>query len=399
MKSLTAELAALEGRLPAYPEPPPISALAQEIAVFVGRRSDQTERSTNPSSVFEMELDAEVQGLNRQYEDLQTTVYDYLARHRAVAKLRARIASAVVGLTIALCVLVTWSALPQKPNPGLAEPLALDTAPTSKVRSLPLSNDKIAAETPMPAATPTPDTALATTPSQTAIGPMPPPSSPLISQVIAPTSVLANRPQTPAAPPLTNAPVQATSAEKSGTSQPKQSVTKEAAIFAVEDSPPAKADKQENEHKPSQPAKTGDTSPVKRVVDPVSIKSQPVAKVVTKPTRSDAASERSNKGGAEEGKRADETKSKATSNGLASASTDAGPKPDDDSAEKPSRKDQYGSSGVVTIMPSGVVVFDVKTKSQKLVPIGSKLPDGSILKGVDAKASRIKTDKGEVEYE
>lgn len=397
MKSLTAELAALGGRLPAYPEPPPIAALAQEIAVYVGRRSDQTVRATNPSTVFEMELDAEVQELTRQYDDLQTAVYDYLARHRAAAKLRTRVLYALFGVTIGLCGLVTWSAwhppvplgLSEQLTLGMAQGVALDAPPAEKDTSAVAVTDTTASAASSPA----------TASAATSINPTALSVSTSSSTSIVPSSILVQITKTPPVLKLKSASPSSAPPKKNEKEAIKGVDPKDTSILAVEDNSQDKAEARDPLPSATQSVKIVDASSVKKVVDPVSIKSHPVTEIGTQPTRPDSTGDKPRKKNAEASKPADEARSTPPSNERGSANTEATTKPDTDDAAKPSRKDQYGSSGVVTIMPSGVVVFDAKTKSQKLVTIGAKMPDGSTLKGVDAKASRIKTDKGEVEYE
>ena len=63
------------------------------------------------------------------------------------------------------------------------------------------------------------------------------------------------------------------------------------------------------------------------------------------------------------------------------------------------RTEKYGSNGVITLMASGVVVFDKERKTQRLVPVGSALPDGSIVKGIDVKGNRVSTDRGDIVFE
>lgn len=63
------------------------------------------------------------------------------------------------------------------------------------------------------------------------------------------------------------------------------------------------------------------------------------------------------------------------------------------------RKEAFGPSGVITLTAGGVVVFDKETKKHRMVAIGAKLPDGSTLKSVDTKLNRISTDKGEIAFE
>lgn len=397
MKSITAELAAIDGHLPAYPESPQITTLAEEIAVFVGRRSDQVERSVHPSTVFEMELDAEVQELSRQYARLQTSVHDYLARHRAVATVRARILYAVVGLTIALCAIVTWSARPKSSTPELSQQPPLG-APQVAAAGSPLpAKDASAATAAIPSLPLSSSPTAPTTATETKLPVLP--ASTSSSQAIAPSSVLVQGPKAPPVPLHTSVGPPSQPHDKTAKDADKKADTKEAKIFAVEDNSPEKSGSQDPAPSATQSAKVVDATPVKKVVDPVSIKSQPVAKVVTKPVRSDDAAEKSAKNTVDDSKSAGEAKAKPPANEHAGAIDGDTTKPSSEDAVKPPRKDHYGSSGVVTLMPSGVVVFDIKTKSQKLVPIGAKMPDGSILKGVDAKASRIKTDKGDVEFE
>lgn len=65
----------------------------------------------------------------------------------------------------------------------------------------------------------------------------------------------------------------------------------------------------------------------------------------------------------------------------------------------PARRDRYSARGVITMTDSGVVIFDQERRSQRLIPVGAHLPDGSVLKGVDVKASRISTDAGDVIFD
>lgn len=63
------------------------------------------------------------------------------------------------------------------------------------------------------------------------------------------------------------------------------------------------------------------------------------------------------------------------------------------------RREKYGTSGVITLTPNGMIVFDRVAKIHKTLPVGSTLPDGSVLRSIDVKNSRISTDKGDVVFE
>lgn len=65
---------------------------------------------------------------------------------------------------------------------------------------------------------------------------------------------------------------------------------------------------------------------------------------------------------------------------------------------KPLRRAKYGHAGVITLLEKGAVVFDPDRRTQRLVPVGGELPDGSILRAVDAKAGRVSTDRGEIQF-
>jgi hypothetical protein len=62
-------------------------------------------------------------------------------------------------------------------------------------------------------------------------------------------------------------------------------------------------------------------------------------------------------------------------------------------------KQSFGPSGVIALTGAGVVIYDRDTKKHRLVPVGDKLPDGSTIQSVDTKLNRIVTDKGEVALE
>lgn len=60
---------------------------------------------------------------------------------------------------------------------------------------------------------------------------------------------------------------------------------------------------------------------------------------------------------------------------------------------------KYGQSGVLALTGSGVVIFDREQRSQRLVPIGAPLPDGSVIRAVDVKSNRVSTDRGDIVFD
>lgn len=372
MKSITAELATLQGSLPDYPDRPQLTGLAEEISVFVGRRSDQLERAVHPSTVFEMELDAEVQEISRQYVALQAEVDEYLTQHSKTAATRAKVLYAAFGLLVVLCIGVTWLA-----QPKTAPAAAPQVPPGSGIPAVLSPLEPASASRPPVATASAPDAALAPTSAPNPPLPAASSKSPALDQP-------GGRPA-PTAPPVAAGPLDTGTLAKGAPVTTGKGIEKEAKIFALEDAAPSKPE-------PATPSATPPHLPAqpKKVVDPVVVKSDPVSKPPTKAAPIAESGSKSSKSGKARSDAAD---------GVEAVEPDATKAVTSEEGAKTARKDRYGSSGVVTLMPSGVVVFDVATKSQKMVNIGGKLPDGSVLKGVDAKAGRIKTDKGEVEYE
>lgn len=68
----------------------------------------------------------------------------------------------------------------------------------------------------------------------------------------------------------------------------------------------------------------------------------------------------------------------------------AGPEP---------RRVAYGMDGVMALIAEGAVVFDRKLQTQRLVKPGSRLPNGSLLKEVNAAEGRVRTDRGDLIFD
>jgi hypothetical protein len=63
------------------------------------------------------------------------------------------------------------------------------------------------------------------------------------------------------------------------------------------------------------------------------------------------------------------------------------------------RHEKFSSQGVITLMGNGVVIFDREKRVQRMIGIGGTLPDGSVVRGIDLREGKVRTDKGDVVYD
>lgn len=373
------------------------------ISLQVGPRSDATEQfgRVPPRSLFDLERDAEVQEIQRCLARLHADTDAYLdvQRMRTTRFMQfIRLFAGLIVLALGAVAGSVWEMrAAQAPTPEMfaaATPNSMPIPKTKAVIELPVVGLPDATVT-AAAAQPAPDVqapvksaepvvVAAATPAAEQ-----PPVPPKLTTVAVVAAVA--KPITPAVasvkPVTVRAPVGA--AKPANTPLPKdEPVPAVAAVKTAQDKDKpttSTAQKQVPEEvlfalEGSQP-----------VSAPPAAAQRPVREPVKEPTPEPA----------KEAVRTHAATPKATASAKTQVTTAERPVASSNAAGTgtPARRDRYSARGVITMTDSGVVIFDQERRSQRLIPVGAHLPDGSVLKGVDVKASRISTDAGDVIFD
>lgn len=429
--------------------PPDASGVERVIAVHIAQRSDATERfgRVPPRSLFDIDRDAEVQEIQRNVAQLKVDTDDFLATHvRQMARLKYALAGTAIAFLASTGVLVGqhYTSPPMSPDVALAtKVVAKVPAPLAAVRPpAPAPVVAVVADSPLPVAPIKSPAAVVATVAAPAAQRVPAAATPLA--VARPVVTVA--PTSPAPPPPVTKPIAVTAPVPPARSLPMAVLPQAVKVS----SPPVPARAVVVAPKPTRP-EVHVTAPVKPVAalprtkpEPVATKkppaeekvfalespqggtapgaSQPGAStqpngkaepVVAKRALPDPvvvreSTQHSDKAQPKDAKRASATPaasakveviSGADKPEPVSASSSAGETAKSPKGASTARREKYGAAGVITMTPSGVVVFDRERRAQRMVPLGGHLPDGSVLKSIDAKSNRISTDVGDVIFD
>ena len=330
---------------------PDTSDLEQMISFQIGARSDADEQfgRSPPRSVFDIERDAEVQDIQRNLERLKTATDEFLATFQKKAKRRTYglMASLLASFGVIGWLTLTFHAHDRieavSSSGATVRPVASVSAPTvPKVSVAP-----IMAKT---ASVPVQVASSAGTPPAVALAAASQSASP---QILPKDKTVLALPSGRTASAKAGA---ATSVRSS--SRHSESATKTILAGPAESKPVAPV-------KSAKPALAADNKVFALESTPPLASTEPA---VEHPT---AVAQSPRKATAADTKR----------------------------AAPAARREKYGSSGVITMTPGGVVIFDQARHAQRMVLVGEPLPDGSTLKGVDVKANRISTENGDVIFD
>lgn len=392
----------------AYPSPPDASEIEQMISFQVGLRSDATAQfgRTPPRSMFDLERDAEVQEIQRCLARLQTDTEVYLDVQRMRTTRFMQFMRVFAGLLVLALAVVAFSVWEMRAAQAPQLNLVVSPTPEPTPTPAPLTVSPVVVDLPdatvaevvqKDSATPTPVKAVepvvvaAVTPAAEK-PPIPPKAAPVPVAAAVPKPVATPAPASPvvsAAKPaaVVRAPVPAVAAAKPAkTALPKDDPTPSVATAKVaptKDKAPTTAgapEPRDPEEKlfaleGGQPVASPTAAPPRPVREPV--KEFP-KEPVKEPVRTHAVT----------------TPTPVAAERPVSSTNVTTP-----GAGAPARHDRYSARGVITMTGSGVVIFDQERRSQRLIPIGARLPDGTLLKGVDVKSNRISTDAGDVIFD
>lgn len=336
---------------------PDTSDLEQMISFQIGARSDADEQfgRAPPRSVFDIERDAEVQDIQRNLERLKTATDEFLENFQKKAKKKAK--RRTYGLLASLLAsfgVIGWLTLTShapdrseaiSSTAAAVRPVASASAPAvAKVSVAPRM--AIVASVPVQVAA---SAASAATPPAVALAVAPQTASPQVLPKNKTVLALPSRSTAPAKAVATNS--------ARSTSTPSVSAAKPILAGPAEPKPTAPV-------KSETPGTAADNKVFALESAQAPASTEPA---VGHPT---AVAQAPRKAPAAEAKRA-----------------------------APARREKYGSSGVITMTPGGVVIFDQARRAQRMVLVGDQLPDGSTLKGIDVRANRISTENGDVIFE
>ncbi|ABD72004.1 hypothetical protein Rfer_4318 (plasmid) [Rhodoferax ferrireducens T118] len=420
---------------------PDAAGVERLIAVHIAQRSDATERfgRVPPRSLFDIDRDAEVQDIQRNVAQLKNDTAAFLALQvRKTARLKYALAVTAMAFLASIGVIVGQHYIASPVSPGMtlaAKAVAKVPAPLASLPPVaPAPVAAVAAASPLPVATTrspvavvamvsatTAERAPATTTPLAVAGPVvkvaPPVAKPTVAttpvhlaervpMAVQPQAVKISAPPVPARaivvvpPPVipkvpVTAPVKPVGSPSRTKPEPAPSKKPpaEEKVFALE-------------------AQQGGTAPAisKPVGSPQStFKPEPAlapktlpAPVVVKPSP-----QHSDKTSPKDVSRASATAASANVEVIAggdkhepvSGNPSAGEPAKSPKVASTARREKYGAAGVITMTPTGVVVFDAERRAQRMVPIGGRLHDGSVLKSIDAKSNRISTDAGDVIFD
>lgn len=368
------------------------------ISLQLGPRSDANGRFgvTAPQSLFDIERDAEIQEIHRSFKQLTQFTGEFQEklqkRHQKQVSLLLRLLAGVTFVFVVSVGSLLWILLASTPQTSV--PPATVAIPSRQATS-PAKATNASSESIMPALT-------SSAASVAAAVPKPEPPQVEAAAVAAKTSQASGmQPLNLASPQVgvARAPV-----PSSTPALPVQTTINTATqVKSASGAKPAKAVPENTT--PAVEEKVFSLE-APQPVTPVAA-AQPRAAIASTPEvlKSDQGARDSGRESGRAPAKRTQTTSTPTSNQAVATSlrrTDgANPK---DSAKSSNvapaaRREKYGSAGVITLTPSGVVVFDRERGAQRMIPVGGQLPDGSTLKGIDVKGSRISTDDGDVIFD
>ncbi len=414
---------------------PDASGVERLIAVHIAQRSDATERfgRVPPRSLFDIDRDAEVQDIQRTVAQLKIDTDLFLARHvRKTAWLKYSLAATTIAFLASAGVIVGqhYISSPASSDVSLAsKAVAKAPAPLASLQpAAPAPVVAVAVSSPLPAATTGNPVAVVATVA----------APPAERAPATPTPLVIDRPVVTVAPPVAKATVAPASVP------PAQRVPLSVLPPTVKiNATPLPARPIVVAQPPVRPGEHG-TASVKPVVAPPRTKPEPApakkppaedkvfaleaqqggtvpatsqsrpkperevaTKTLPAPVVVKASTQHSDKPPSNDASRASVTAASAKVEVLTgadkhapvSANPPAGAPAKSPTGASTARREKYGAAGVITMTPTGVVVFDRERRAQRMVPIGGQLHDGSILKSIDAKSNRISTDAGDIIFD
>lgn len=404
-----------------------MSEVEKMISIALGPRSDASEQfgRTSPRSMFDIERDAEIQDISRTFEVLKASTEEYLALHqRKFFWLMRGLLATLLLLLVNIGGLI-WQFRPSAPQAPVVPALAsvpsksIDPVPAVALASptLPVSSNAVV---PFPAV-------VMASPARVAVATAAAPLAPASQAATSASKSLSKAATTVIALPATTKVDRSKTVTPDPVSEgiPRKSVSSvqspldvAASVKPAVDAKLSKTDSKKNQNSADEklfvleaaqapssinstkPIATPESTPKMPTVEPPA---RSVVRDVSKASRDSVsatgvttpASTRKPDASEAGAVAAGVAKpNKATINHLVggeSAKTPIG--------DLSVRREKYGAKGVITMTPAGVVIFDRERRAQRLIPLGGQLPDGSILKSIDAKGNRISTDGGDVVFD